>query len=73
MYENDLRVNRIRLNAPMGRDAFAPLEIEPEYNLNDYSLETFGQDLFYQNRSDLRGIDRKSILPNSNRIWKSRI
>ena len=59
MYENDLRVNRIRLNALMGRDAFEPLEIEPEYNLNDYSLETFGQDLFYQNRSDLRGIDRE--------------
>lgn len=59
MYENDLRVNRIRLNALMGRDAFAPLEIEPEYNLNDYSLETFGQDLFYQNRSDLRGINRE--------------
>lgn len=59
MYENDLRVNRIRLNALMGRVALAPLEIEPEYNLNDYSLETFGQDLFYQNRSDLRGIDRE--------------
>ena len=59
MYENDLRVNRIRLNALMGRNALAPLEIEPEYNLNDYSLETFGQDLFYQNRSDLRGIDRE--------------
>ena len=59
MYENDLRVNRIRLNALMGRDALAPLEIEPEYNLNDYSLKTFGQDLFYQNRSDLRGIDRE--------------
>ena len=59
MYENDLRVNRIRLNALMGRDPLAPLEIEPEYNLNDYSLMTFGQDLFYQNRSDLRGIDRE--------------
>lgn len=59
MYENDLRVNRIRLNALMGRDSLAPLEIEPEYNLNDYSLMTFGQDLFYQNRSDLRGIDRE--------------
>ena len=59
MYENDLRVNRIRLNALMGRDPLAPLEIEPEYNLNDYSLETFGQDRFYQNRSDLRGIDRE--------------
>ncbi|KMQ71244.1 TolC family protein [Chryseobacterium koreense] len=59
MYENDLRVNRIRLNALMGRDALAPLEIEPEYNLNDYSLDTFGQDLFYQNRSDLRGIDKE--------------
>jgi len=59
MYENDLRVNRIRLNALMKRDPLAPLEIEPEYHLNDYSLMTFGQDLFYQNRSDLRGIDRE--------------
>lgn len=59
MYENDLRVNRIRLNALMGRDALSPLEILPEYNLNDYSLETFGQDLFEQNRSDLHGIDRE--------------
>ena len=59
MYENDLRVNRIRLNALMGRDALAPLEIQPEYSINDYSLHTFGQDLFYQNRSDLRGIDRE--------------
>ncbi|RRQ46925.1 TolC family protein [Chryseobacterium sp. SC28] len=59
MYENDLRVNRIRLNALMKRDPLAPLEIEPEYNLNDYSLMTFDQDLFYQNRSDLRGIDRE--------------
>ena len=59
MYENDLRVNRIRLNALMGRDALSSLEIQPEYNLNDYSLETFGQDLFYQNRSDLRGIDKE--------------
>lgn len=59
MYENDLRVNRIRLNALMKRDPLAPLEIEPEYHLNDYSLMTFDQDLFYQNRSDLRGIDRE--------------
>ncbi len=59
MYENDLRVNRIRLNTLMKRDPLAPLEIEPEYHLNDYSLMTFDQDLFYQNRSDLRGIDRE--------------
>ena len=79
MYENDLRVNRIRLNALIGRDPLAPLEIEPEYNLNDYSLETFGQDLFYQNRSDLR-IDRGEIniaklkqdleKQNLKRIWR---
>lgn len=59
MYENDLRVNRIRLNSLMGRDALSPLEIKPDYQLNDYSLETFDQDLFEQNRSDLRGIDRE--------------
>lgn len=59
MYENDLRVNRIRLNSLMGRDALSPLEIKPDYQLNDYSLETFDQELFYQNRSDLRGIDRE--------------
>ena len=59
MYENDLRVNRIRLNVLMVRYFFFFLVIQPEYNLNDYSLETFGQDLFYQNRSDLRGIDKE--------------
>jgi outer membrane protein TolC len=50
MYENDLRVNRIRLNAPMGRDAFAPLEIEPEYNLNDYSRDFWSGSLLSEQK-----------------------
>lgn len=59
MYENDIKVKRIRLNALMGRDAMEELEVEPDFNLNEYGLELFDPELFYQNRSDLRGIDKE--------------
>ena len=59
MYENDIKVKRIRLNALMGRNAMEELEVEPDFNLNEYGLELFDPELFYQNRSDLRGIDKE--------------
>lgn len=59
IYENDIKVKRIRLNALMGRNAMEELEVEPDFNLNEYGLELFDPELFYQNRSDLRGIDKK--------------
>ena len=59
MYDNDIRVKRIRLNALMGRNAMEELEVEPDFNLNEYGLELFDPELFYQNRSDLRAIDKE--------------
>ncbi|MDQ0477334.1 outer membrane protein TolC [Chryseobacterium sp. MDT2-18] len=59
MYDNDIRVKRIRLNALMGRNPMEPLEVKSDFNLNEYALELFDAQNFYQNRSDLRGIDRE--------------
>lgn len=59
MYDNDIRVKRIRLNALMGRNAMEELEVQPDFTLNEYGLELFDPELFYQNRSDLRGIDKE--------------
>ena len=59
MYDNDIRVKRIRLNALMGRNAMEPLEVESDFDLNEYAVELFDAENFYQNRSDLRGIDRE--------------
>ena len=59
MYNNDIREKRIRLNALMGKNAMEPLEIVPDYTLNDYSLESFDSDLFNEKRSDLKAIDRQ--------------
>lgn len=59
MYDNDIREKKIRLNALMGKNAMEPLEIVPDYTLNDYSLESFDSNLFNEKRSDLRAIDRQ--------------
>lgn len=59
MYDNDIKVKRIRLNALMGRNAMEELEVQPDFTLNEYGLELFDPELFYQNRSDLRGIDKE--------------
>ena len=59
MYDNDIKVKRIRLNALMGRNAMEELEVQPDFTLNEYGLELFEPELFYQNRSDLRGIDKE--------------
>lgn len=59
MYDNDIREKRIRLNALMYRFPEAPLEIDTNFVLKDYSSLIFDSLLFYQNRSDLRSIDRQ--------------
>ena len=59
MYDNDIKVKRIRLNALMGRNAMEDLEVQPDFTLNEYGLELLDAELFYQNRSDLRGIDKE--------------
>ena len=59
MYDNDIKVKRIRLNALMGRNAMEDLEVQPDFTLNEYGPELLDPELFYQNRSDLRGIDKE--------------
>ncbi|MCU7694393.1 TolC family protein [Haoranjiania flava] len=59
MYENDIREKRIRLNALMNRNPLDYFEVDTNYRLNDYSLMVFDSSLFYQNRSDLKALDRE--------------
>ncbi len=59
MYENDIREKRIRLNALMNRNPLDFFEVDTNYRLNDYSQMVFDSTLFYQNRSDLKALDRQ--------------
>lgn len=58
MFENDIREDRIRINALMGRNALTDFEIDTAYDIKDYSNIIFDSALFYANRSDLKAIDR---------------
>ena len=59
MYEYDIREKKIRLNALMGRHALTELAIDPTYRLADFSDIVFDSTLFYNNRSDMRSLDRE--------------
>src|SRR6185503_5376080 len=59
MFENDIKEKRIRINALMGRNALVDFEIDTTYNLNDYSTIVFDSSLFYNNRSDLKAVDKE--------------
>ena len=58
MMENDIREKRIRINALMGRNAMIDFDIDTSYQLQDYSTIVFDTSLFYNNRSDLKSIDK---------------
>lgn len=59
MFENDIREKRIRLNTLMGRNAMMVFDIDTAYSLNDYSGLVFDSSLFYNNRSDLKSLDKE--------------
>ena len=59
MIENDIREKRIRINALMGRNALVDFDIDTTYNLADYSNFEFDSTLFYNNRSDLKAVDKE--------------
>lgn len=59
MFANDIREKRIRLNALMGRNALINFKIDTTYQLKDYSTMVFDSSLFYNNRSDLKAIDKE--------------
>ena len=58
MFENDIKEKRIRLNFLMGRNAITDFKIDTAYQINDYTSVVFDSTLFYNNRSDLKAIDR---------------
>ncbi|MFP5079722.1 TolC family protein [Pedobacter sp. JCM 36344] len=58
MFKNEIKSNRIRINALMGRNAMIDFDIDTSYVLKDYSDLVFDSTLFNANRSDLKAIDR---------------
>lgn len=59
MFENDIKEKRIRINALMGRNAMTYFDIDTAYQLHDFSSIVFDSTLFYNNRSDLKSLDRE--------------
>jgi outer membrane protein TolC len=58
MYENDIKEKRIGINALMGRNAMIDFDIDTTYQLKDFTVVVFDSSLFYNNRSDLKAIDK---------------
>lgn len=55
---NEIIQRRIILNTLMNRDRSVTFELDTNYALKDYSTWRFDSTLFYNNRSDLKAIDR---------------
>ena len=62
MFESDIKEKRIRINALMGRNSMINFDIDTAYQLNDYSSLVFDSTLLYNNRSDLKAIDKDITL-----------
>lgn len=62
MFENDIREKRIRINALMNRNVMTNFDIDTSYVLNDYAGIAFDSTLFYNNRSDLKTVDKEISL-----------
>jgi outer membrane protein TolC len=62
MFESDIKEKRIRINSLMGRNATINFDIDTAYQLNDYSSLVFDSTLLYNNRSDLKAIDKDITL-----------
>ena len=58
MFENDIKQNRIRINALMGRNAMIDFDIDTVYTIKDFTNLVFDSSIFYSNRSDLKAIDK---------------
>ncbi|HLP35694.1 TolC family protein [Lacibacter sp.] len=62
MFESDIKEKRIRINSLMGRNAMINFDIDTTFQLNDYSSMVFDSTLLYNNRSDLKAIDKNITL-----------
>ena len=58
MIENDIKEKRIGINTLMNKNAMDNFDIDTVYQVNDYSTLVFDSLLFYNNRSDLKAIDK---------------
>ena len=62
MYESEIRDRRIKLNALMNRNPLSYFQIDTSIVWSDYSSFSFDSTLFYNNRSDLKAIDKLTNL-----------
>lgn len=62
MYESEIRDRRIKLNALMNKNSLSYFQIDTSIVWNDYSSFSFDSTLFYNNRSDLKAIDKQTNL-----------
>ena len=62
MYESEIKDRRIKLNVLMNRDPLSYFQIDSSIVWNDYSSISFDSSLFYNNRSDLKAIDKQANL-----------
>jgi outer membrane protein TolC len=72
MYENESRQRRITLNTLMNRGADIEFSIDTTIRLKDYNAYVFDSTLFFQNRSDLRALERE-LLTNDLRTEAERL
>ena len=59
MVENDIKEQRIRINALMNRNPMMEFEIDTTFQLSDFSNTVFDSTLFYGSRSDLKAVDKE--------------
>lgn len=58
MYESEMEEKRIRINSLMGRNPQTIFKIDTTYQLANFASVVFDSILFFQQRSDLKAIDR---------------
>ncbi len=56
--QNEITQKRIALNTLMNRDKLTNFSVDTNYVIKDYSTMAFDSTLFYNNRSDIKAIDK---------------
>ena len=56
--ENEIAQKRIALNTLMNTDKFTNFSVDTNYLIKDYSTTVFDSGLFFNNRSDIKAIDK---------------
>ncbi len=56
--QNEITQKRIALNTLMNRDKLLGFSVDTNYVIKDYSTMAFDSTLFYNNRSDIKAIDK---------------